>query len=191
MAALKQTTTGPKPAKTEPDKTAMSQPIPDQNKDSAKAAPPPNVATLKLLDTTRPISELIWHCAATPEGKDFTVEDIRSWHKQRGFTDIGYHYVIYRDGRVMLGRPIGQVGSHVFGHNTGSIGVCYIGGVSKDGKTAKDTRTPKQISSGLWLTQQLVKKHAVKRVKGHNDYTDAKACPSFKVGNDPLGKIAA
>lgn len=189
--ALEQANKGPVKAKPEPDKSAMGKPVPTAVKDDAKGKAPPNVATLVLRDTARPIVEVDWHCAATPEGKDFTVADIRSWHKQRGFSDIGYHYVVYRDGRIMEGRPIGQVGAHIEGHNTGSIGCCYIGGISKDGKTPKDTRTPQQIASMLWLTKQLIDKFDVKQVKGHNDYTNAKACPSFRVGNDPLGKLAA
>ncbi|WP_196258554.1 N-acetylmuramoyl-L-alanine amidase [Pelagibacterium limicola] len=189
--ALRQATTPAKtPARAEPDKSAMGQPAPKAAVVVAGAAPPPNVSTLQLLDTARPIHTLWWHCAATPEGKDFTVEDIRQWHKARGWSDIGYHYIIYPDGRIMLGRPVGQVGAHVQDHNTGSIGGCYIGGVSSDGKNAKDTRTPAQISSMLWLTQQLVARHPIKRVRGHNEVT-AKACPSFDVQQDPLGKLAA
>ena len=48
----------------------------------------------------RKINEIIVHCSATPEGKDFTVQQIRQWHLQRGFSDIGYHYVVYRDGKA-------------------------------------------------------------------------------------------
>lgn len=92
----------------------------------------------------RIINEIIIHCSATPEGKDYTVEQIKQWHKQRGFSDIGYHYVIYRDGSIHSGRPIERIGAHCLKHNAHSIGVCYIGGVAKDGKTPKDTRTDAQ-----------------------------------------------
>lgn len=192
-AALAQAVTPVKPRKAEPDKSAMAQTVvpfrPSAN-DNAKA--PPNVASLQLLDTARSIDEIIVHCAATPEGKDYTVADIRAWHKARGFSDVGYHYVVYRDGRIMLGRPVGQQGAHCAdaGKNRGTIGICYIGGVSADGKTAKDTRTPEQRASLLWLTQQLATKHGVKRVTGHNRYAN-KACPSFDVSKDALGRIAA
>jgi len=186
--ALTQAVTPPKAARAEPDKSAMAQPVPTEDT-SGRPVAPPNADALKLLATARPISEIIVHCAATPEGKDFTVADIRAWHKARGWSDIGYHYVVYRDGRVLLGRPVGQIGSHVAGHNTGTIGVVYIGGVSADGKTAKDTRTPAQRSSLLWLTQQLTAKHrGVKKITGHNQYA-AKACPSFDVRRDPLGAV--
>ncbi|MEP9372600.1 peptidoglycan-binding protein [Mesorhizobium sp. KR1-2] len=187
--ALTRATEPVKPGRTEPDKSAMTQPAPIAQAHISQAAPPPNAASLRWLDTARQISEIFIHCAATPEGKDFTVADIRAWHKQRGFSDIGYHYVVYRDGSVMEGRPIGQIGAHVEGHNTGTIGVSYIGGVTADGKAAKDTRTLAQRSSLLWLTQQLVAKHHVKRVRGHNEVA-AKACPSFDVRNDPLGALA-
>lgn len=192
-AALKAATAPVKPGRAEPDKSAMAQIIPFRPAaNDIGAAPPPNLASLQLLDTARYIDEIIVHCAATPEGRDFTVADIRAWHKARGFSDTGYHYVVYREGRIMLGRPIGQQGAHTADHgkNRGTIGICYIGGVAADGRTPKDTRTPAQIASLLWLTQELARKHGVKRVTGHNQYA-AKACPSFYVSADPLGKIAA
>lgn len=135
------------------------------------------------------IDEIIWHCAATPEGKDFTVADIRAWHRARGWSDIGYHFVVYRDGSIHVGRPIGQIGAHCSGHNTGTIGCCYIGGVDAKGENAKDTRTPAQRASMLWLTRALADKfRGIKEVTGHNRYA-AKACPSFDVSRDPLGTL--
>lgn len=189
LDAMKIAGEGPAKAKPEPDKSAIQKPAPIGRASTDVAKPPPNVASLKLIDTARPIKELIWHCAATREGQDFTVDDIRSWHKQRGFSDIGYHFVVYRDGTIMFGRPIGQIGAHVEGHNTGTIGACYIGGLTADGKKPKDTRTPEQRASMLWLTEQLVKKFPITLVSGHNQYA-AKACPSFYVHNDPLSKLA-
>ena len=89
----------------------------------------------------RKIDEIIIHCAATPEGKAFTVADIDAWHKKRGFKCIGYHFVIYLDGSVHEGRALEEAGAHCLGHNANSIGICYIGGCAADGKTPKDTRT--------------------------------------------------
>ena len=80
----------------------------------------------------RKITEIILHCAATPEGKDFTVADIDRWHRARKFNGIGYHYVIYRDGTVHAGRPVERSGAHCTGHNAQSVGVCYIGGCATD-----------------------------------------------------------
>lgn len=189
LTALKQALAPAKPGKPEPDKSAMAGPLPPATGGADVALPPPNFASLVLLDTARPITEIINHCTATPEGKDYTVADIRAWHKARGWSDIGYHYVVYRDGRVMLGRPVGQVGAHVEGHNTGTIGISYVGGLSANGKTAKDTRTAAQRASLLWLNQALADKHrGVRKISGHNQYA-AKACPSFDVRKDALGRL--
>ena len=147
--------------------------------------------------TTRYINEIVLHCSATAEGKDFTVEDIRRWHKQRGFSDIGYHFVIYRDGSIHTGRDINIIGAHATGHNANSIGICYIGGVASDGKTPKDTRTKEQKQSMLKLVKELISKYniPVNNVIGHRDTSKdlngdgiispnewIKACPSFEVG---------
>ena len=103
----------------------------------------------------RKINEIIIHCSATTEGRHFTVEDVRRWHKDRGFADVGYHYLIYLDGSVHAGRPITQVGAHCLGHNAHSIGVCYIGGLASDKKTPKDTRTSRQKQALKALVQLL------------------------------------
>lgn len=126
----------------------------------------------------RKITEIIVHCSATPEGKDFTVADITRWHRQRGFRTIGYHYVVYRDGSVHTGRQEGEIGAHCTGHNACSIGICYIGGLAADGKTAKDTRTPEQRKALLMLLRRLRAKYPNAKIHGHRDFA-AKACPSF------------
>lgn len=126
----------------------------------------------------RNIKEIIVHCSATAEGKDFTVAQIRQWHLQRGFTDIGYHYVIYRDGSVHVGRSEEVSGAHCTGHNTISIGVCYIGGCASDGKTPKDTRTEAQKAALVKLLKELKVKYPNARIYPHYKFAN-KACPSF------------
>lgn len=126
----------------------------------------------------RHITEIIVHCSATPEGKDFTVADITRWHKQRKFVTIGYHYVIYRNGEVYNGRPEAQIVAHCSGHNVNSIGVCYIGGVAKDGKTPKNTRTSAQKLALERLLKHLKECFPKAAIHGHRDFA-AKACPSF------------
>ena len=126
----------------------------------------------------RQINEIIVHCAATREGRDFTVEDITRWHKARGFATIGYHYVIYRDGSIHEGRPLEQIGAHCVGHNKHSIGICYIGGCASDGKTPKDTRTPEQKEALLALLRRLKARFPNATIHGHRDFA-AKACPSY------------
>lgn len=128
----------------------------------------------------RQIKEIILHCSATPEGKDYTVDTIRKWHKARGFNNIGYHYVIYRDGTVHLGRPLQQIGAHTTGHNSYSIGICYIGGCAKDGRTPKDTRTLEQKLAMYQLLHDLLETYPKATVHGHYEFAN-KACPSFKI----------
>ena len=126
----------------------------------------------------RSINEIIVHCSATPEGRDFTVADITRWHKARGFRTIGYHYVIYRDGSIHIGRPLEEIGAHCVNHNRHSIGVCYIGGVATDGRTPMDTRTPEQKDALMKLLKELHARFPRASIHGHRDFA-AKDCPSF------------
>lgn len=148
----------------------------------------------------RTINEIIVHCTATPEGKDYTVADITKWHKARGFKTIGYHYVVYRDGTVHAGRPEDQVGAHCQGHNAHSIGVCYVGGLTADGKTAKDTRTAAQKQALRNLLVKLRKKYPKAKILGHRDTSPdtnhngkvdkwewVKDCPSFDAKTEYAG----
>ncbi len=128
----------------------------------------------------RKITQVIIHCSATPEGKDYTVEDIDRWHRDRGFDCIGYHYVIYRDGSVHKGRDVAKIGAHCKGQNANSVGVCYIGGMTADNKQAKDTRTPQQKAALRALVAQLKQEYPGIAVHGHNEYAN-KACPCFNV----------
>ncbi len=132
----------------------------------------------------RKINRIIIHCSATPEGKDFTVQQIDQWHRQRGFRCIGYHFIIYRDGSVHEGRPIGEIGAHCKGYNANSIGICYIGGCAADGKTPKDTRTEAQRLALIALVRELNAKYPSSTVHGHNEFAN-KACPSFNVQKEP------
>jgi len=145
--------------------------------------------------TTRRINELIVHCTATPEGKDYTVDTIRSWHTKpkaqggRGWSDIGYHYVIYRDGSIHVGRDINKIGAHCENHNTGSIGIVYVGGTEAtkgaDGKyKAKDTRTKEQRTTLRSLIRELRALYDLpaSAVHGHYEYAN-KSCPSFRMAD--------
>ena len=131
-----------------------------------------------LIKSSRYINEIIVHCSATKEGVDYTTDDIKKWHLARGFSDIGYHYVVYRDGSVHTGRNINVSGAHCTGHNSNSIGVCYIGGLGSDNKTPKDTRTVQQKNALLSLIKELKKMYPKATVHGHREYAN-KACPCF------------
>lgn len=129
------------------------------------------------------INEIILHCSATPEGKDYRAEDIDRWHKAQGWKMIGYNFVIDLDGMIERGRPLTMDGAHTIGHNKNSIGICYIGGVEKDNpKKPKDTRTIAQRESMFALVYQLLQLYdlSIKDVHCHNEFAN-KACPSFKI----------
>ena len=96
----------------------------------------------------RKITEIIIHCADTPERRDVRAADIRKWHvKDNGWNDIGYHYVIDLDGTIEAGRDLETIGAHCKGHNQNSIGICYIGGRDAYTYAPADTRTDAQKAS--------------------------------------------
>jgi N-acetyl-anhydromuramyl-L-alanine amidase AmpD len=143
------------------------------------------------------MNTIVIHCSATKEGKEYDREDIKKWHLARGFKDIGYHFVIKLDGSIELGRPLNQVGAHVKNANTGTIGICYIGGLDSNGKP-KDTRTPEQKKSLVELINTIKESiPTIKAIKGHRDYSKdlnkngridpseyIKACPCFEVKDE-------
>lgn len=154
--------------------------------------------TITLKRSKRRIDYIAVHCTATPEGQDMTVEQIRKQHKAQGWSDCGYHYIVYRDGTVHIGRDVNLSGAHVSGYNPYSIGVVYVGGLEnrpgvayKDLK-AKDTRTDAQKASLLALLMDLRKLYPKAKFQGHRDFSPdknhngiiepsewIKDCPSF------------
>jgi len=130
----------------------------------------------------RNISRIILHCSATQPSQDIDAATIRKWHLQRGWKDIGYHYVIRLDGVLEAGRPIASVGAHAKGHNKDSIGICYVGGLDQKGRpyntmNGRQLDTLKRLVYALCIT--LNKPLAL---NGHNEYS-SKACPSFSVAD--------
>ena len=140
-----------------------------------------------LKKTKRKVTEIIVHCTATPEGRECSVSEIRKWHKARGFSDIGYHYVVHLDGRIEPGRDVDISGAHCTGHNACSIGVCYVGGCANDGKlTPKDTRTARQKDALVKLLKMLKAVYPGVKIYGHRDFAH-KACPSFDATSEYRG----
>jgi N-acetylmuramoyl-L-alanine amidase len=122
--------------------------------------------------------EIIVHCTASNEGVPCTVEQVRRFHVQkRGWSDIAYHYLIYLDGSVHVGRPLPKDGGHTLGHPR-AIGVCYVGGLDKNTHKGKDTRTPAQKAALRNLLIQLKQKYPNAIIHGHREFAN-KACPCF------------
>lgn len=122
------------------------------------------------------------HYSATYEDQDIGAQKITEWHKARGWRDIGYHLVIRLDGTVEPGRPMHQVGAHVRGHNTGNIGICYVGGLRRatGANVGTNTMTMEQEAALVGEIRALLKKHPNAQVVGHRDLV-ATQCPGFDV----------
>lgn len=129
-----------------------------------------------------PVKRLVIHYSATYPDQDFGVADIRKMHLARGFSDVGYHYIIKRDGTVQKGRADNVVGAHVAGHNTGSLGICCIGGIERatGPNVGVDNRTEAQKAATVRLVSELLAKHPGAQVLGHRDL-GATQCPGFDV----------
>ena len=124
------------------------------------------------------VDKVIVHCTATPEGRHTTVEDVRRWHLDRGWSDIGYHFLVYLDGTVHEGRSLDIQGAHCRGQNKNSIGIAYVGGIDKVNFKPKDTRTEEQKEALVDMLEFFKIAHPEAVVYGHRDFT-SKACPSF------------
>ena len=146
------------------------------------------------------IDAIVIHCTATRAGQDIHASDIDKWHKERGFTCIGYNYVIRIDGTIERGRPLTMNGAHCntagtsgLVYNKHSIGICYVGGLDRDGNPA-DTRTPAQKVALADLVYRLINEYPIVEVIGHRDASPdkngngkiernewIKQCPCFDV----------
>jgi N-acetylmuramoyl-L-alanine amidase len=124
------------------------------------------------------------HCAATPEGRDVKAETISAWDIAK-FGQVSYHYVIELSGKVVHTLRDHERGAHTGGANTGNIGVCYVGGMDKQNKAPKDTRTAAQKTALRTIVTQYKARFPDIIVRGHRDWPGvAKACPSFDVATE-------
>lgn len=129
----------------------------------------------------REIKKIIVHCSATRPSMDVGAREIRDWHtKNNGWSDIGYHGVIRRDGTFEPGRSFDTPGAHTSGQNKNSVGICLVGGVGGDNKTPENNFTPAQFETLERTVRELLQKFPEATVHGHNEFA-AKACPSFNV----------
>ncbi len=134
-----------------------------------------------------PLKYITVHCSATPPDMDIGVAEIRHWHQQKGWQDIGYHYVIRRCGTVEHGRPLTRPGAHVRGHNRGNIGVCLIGGCDTQ-QYPQDNFTLAQRKSLFLLLAELQHVFAIDdaHVCAHSQWDSGKACPVISIHADPF-----
>lgn len=139
---------------------------------------------------------LVIHCTATPEGREVSAAELRHWHTDpvskggRGWKQVGYTDMFHLDGsveRLVQNNEDANVDpweltNGAAGFNSVSCHIVYVGGLAKDGKTPKDTRTALQRSEMARYIREFHKRHPQVRIVGHRDLNRAKACPSFDVG---------
>jgi N-acetyl-anhydromuramyl-L-alanine amidase AmpD len=123
-------------------------------------------------------TKIVVHCSASPNGKEFTIQDVKEWHLKRGFIDVGYHCVIGINGEIWHGRPLNVQGAHVEGENHNSIGICLIG---------TDKFKLRQLDALKYQLDSLVQilDIQVYNIFTHNYFPSAqkqgKTCPGFSV----------
>ena len=121
------------------------------------------------------------HCSATPPTMDIGVEKIKEWHvKDNGWDDVGYHFIITRDGTIEPARPEDMQGAHAPRVNDRSVAICLIGGSDANGGWSNNF-TDEQWVTLKALLLNLTKKYEIKKIIGHYQVDDKKECPSFKV----------
>ena len=142
----------------------------------------------------RKITEIIIHCSATAHGwmawlgVEEQAAEIDRWHKAKGWSGIGYHYVVGRDGAIATGRSLERDGAHVAGRNAGTIGICLIGGGGSNATDQPEQHyTPEQLAALRDLIDRLHDRFGNVQVTGHNQFA-AKACPGFNVPRWWAGK---
>jgi hypothetical protein len=145
------------------------------------------VAALRFPHVERALREVIVHCTATrPDWMAARtlaekIDEVRRWHRARGWRDIGYHFLIDRNGEIAVGRPLEQVGAHVIGRNDRTIGVALIGG---HGAAATDRFSDHFTAAQDVALRQLIaalnQTFGGLALSGHNQWA-AKACPGFNV----------
>ena len=119
------------------------------------------------------VKGIIIHCSDSPQGRGDSAEDIHAWHTKRGFSGIGYHYIILEDGMIEKGRPDYWDGAHAKGYNHTHLGICMIG---------KNSFTPEQYYSLKDLVSSKVLEYNISKenVIGHYAVSE-KSCPNFDV----------
>jgi len=131
--------------------------------------------------TIEEVRYIVIHCAATKPSQDVGVEEIRLWHLRRGWFDVGYHWIIRRDGTIEDGRPHDRPGAHARGVNHISLGICLVGGVAENGEP-ENNFTDDQWDALAGLVKGLKVGNPDAEVLGHRDLPNVnKACPSFDV----------
>lgn len=131
---------------------------------------------------SRTLKRIIVHCSAEPHGRPTDAATIDRWHRARGWSGIGYHYVIKTDGTIEQGRALRSPGAHASGHNVDSIGICLVGGLDENMQPTEHLGdyNPSQVKSLVALVKALLSEVPGLSIHGHREFA-AKACPCFDI----------
>lgn len=128
------------------------------------------------------VQYIVVHCSATAADEDIGVDDIRRWHLRRGKADVGYHYVIRRNGLIEKGRYDSVPGAHAPGYDRYSLALCLVGGLKKGTTKAEDNFAPAQKAALFTVLKELNAKHPNATILGHRDLPGVThLCPAFDV----------
>ena len=142
------------------------------------------IYTNELVKSKREITHIVIHCSATIEGHYYNANDINRWHLDRGWSGIGYHYVIGLAGEIEIGRNVNYDGAHVYGENKDTIAICLIGGLGKDTDPKENSFTKDTFMVLDDMLRKLMCIYPKAKILGHRDFPDvAKACPCMDVAD--------
>lgn len=135
-----------------------------------------NLSFGKLSKRTKTNRIILHHAAA----KTCDAATIHRWHKDRGWSGAGYHFLVRKNGQVYSLRPVGTLGAHASGNNSDSIGICFEGNFDAEGMGYA------QMNAGKELVEYLKKKYGISKVQRHKD-VGSTSCP----GNSfPFSEVA-
>jgi len=136
---------------------------------------------MNIKKVKRKIDTIFIHCSDTRTDQNFGVKDFRKWHmEERGWSDVGYHYVIRLNGTIEEGRPLHRIGAHAGKrHNSGSIGICFEGGLTPAGEKWDEPLKAQLIALGK-LLQMIQPVYGILRIRGHYEVS-TKSCPNFNI----------
>jgi len=131
------------------------------------------------------------HCSATTPEMDWDIKDIRRVHvKENGWSDVGYHFFIKRDGTIQPGRPLNRDGAHVKGENLNNLGVCLSGGMVRKGRQLVNDSGPNMYTENQWASLfSIAKVYAFSSsaglgsIRNHYDLDKSKTCPNINAAS--------
>ena len=140
--------------------------------------PAPKLNFVGTMDQRRLTTAIVLHHAGLKQDKDSTLKEIHKMHLGNGWSGVGYHFLVHKNGAIEHARPLDRVGAHAYRHNGYSVGICMTGnfeiGVPP---TEQILATEKLIAA---LCQHYDINPSMTTIFGHRDLCDTD-CPGYNV----------